>query len=753
MALLHLSFLRSTVVIRATFLRILVMMINSAGRFTLVILLVLAIWSEGRLKGVESRPISRRRIGGRFVPAASKLSEFGSARLSAPVSMDNLTCHFYTQPLNHFDLPRNRSGTYRQRYCTSEHFVTNDTTAPIFFYTGNESPLEHYVEHTGLMWELAQKMKAQIVFAEHRYEGQSGPSNPDLPQCMAYSSSVQAIADYARLIRQVLWKQSPSSSPQSSDSYNTNSNPRPVICFGGSYGGMLSAWMRMRYPQFVAGAIAASAPIWGLPGTPQENALDAAYAVIRHGLEQTLPPKYANNDDDYDHHATTSSTTAGATTNANVKKADFPNCVSNLQVAYPLISFLGRTLRGQQFLTDTFRLCTKLDVNGGADDLVQWLQTPWFDLAEGSFPYPSNYIPFALTHKNISLPAWPLQTACWKSGLSEYHGFSITGSTDDVRYTISTFRNDNPQSPPSELMLQVNWGQVQSGQNDNTDDVDDWLAQPQVSTLLQSVRKAVSVWYNMTLDVQCYNVTEAAPNTHASNESPTESAVLEITTESERTLRGASSPVQLSSSNQEVCREYLQTGSWPALCCNEDMNLVITYARGRGNDMFWPPVAGDNTILPRSVQTYQDFVDYYDLTNNGNDFCQDPKGTLGFPRTPDPWSRFLDLQYANGRVLDGMTSNIVFSNGLLDPWSAAGVYIPDNHNTTSTAFQSRRIMPGLTLQTHENGLVALLLDHGGHHSDLMFSDPHDPPAFTKAREIEGEYIQKWIDEFWKNQGE
>ena len=28
--------------------------------------------------------------------------------------------------------------------------------------------------------------------------------------------------------------------------------------------------------------------------------------------------------------------------------------------------------------------------------------------------------------------------ACWKSGLSEYHGFSITGSTDDVRYTTET---------------------------------------------------------------------------------------------------------------------------------------------------------------------------------------------------------------------------------------------------------------------------------------------------------------------------
>lgn len=65
------------------------------------------------------------------------------------MSIANMTCKVFEQPLNHF-VPRGRSPVYEERYCTYDGFATSKKEesadkSPIFFYTGNESPLEQYI--------------------------------------------------------------------------------------------------------------------------------------------------------------------------------------------------------------------------------------------------------------------------------------------------------------------------------------------------------------------------------------------------------------------------------------------------------------------------------------------------------------------------------------------------------------------------------------------------------------------------------
>ena len=64
-----------------------------------------------------------------------------------------------------------------------------------------------------------------------------------------------------------------------------------------------------------------------------------------------------------------------------------------------------------------------------------------------------------------------------------------------------------------------------------------------------------------------------------------------------------------------------------------------------------------------------------------------------------------------GRSLEA-ASNIVFSNGLLDPWSSGGVLKP------------------------VGGTAALIIPEGAHHLDLRAANPKDPVSVVDARKKE-----------------
>jgi lysosomal Pro-X carboxypeptidase len=143
---------------------------------------------------------------------------------------------------------------YSMRYFVNDRFFSNSTGGPIIFYCGNEGAIEMFITATGQIENIAEATSGLIVFGEHRYFGKSLPYGDDSytdPEKLKYLSPHQALADYAYLITAL------------KQQYNIDG----VLALGGSYGGMLAAWFRMKYPYLVDGALAASAPLNHFNGT------------------------------------------------------------------------------------------------------------------------------------------------------------------------------------------------------------------------------------------------------------------------------------------------------------------------------------------------------------------------------------------------------------------------------------------------------------------------------------------------------
>jgi len=269
---------------------------------------------------------------------------------------------WFEQQVDHFGW--DNKDTFLQRYFICDEYWGGDTLS-IWFYTGNEADVTLYLNASGLMWENAPKFEALLIFAEHRYFGQSLPYGDETPKKMNWLSSEQALADYATLIRHL---KETLKAPHS-----------PVIAFGGSYGGMLASWLRMKYPSAVAGAIAGSAPIWAFLG--QDPAYDIGiYAKIE---------------------------TADAT----------PPCQRGVRAAWPIISTMAQTADGRKQLQSIFRTCDDLKDTATAMELYNWASSAIAFLAMGDYPYSTSY----MTNGGCALPAYPMNVGCagFKDGQSQ----------------------------------------------------------------------------------------------------------------------------------------------------------------------------------------------------------------------------------------------------------------------------------------------------------------------------------------------
>ncbi|KAI7742989.1 hypothetical protein M8C21_029793 [Ambrosia artemisiifolia] len=260
---------------------------------------------------------------------------------------------YFQQTLDHFsfdDRPK-----FPQRYLiNTDHWAGPSRMGPIFLYCGNEGDIEWFAVNSGFVWELAPSFGALVIFPEHRYYGESMPygSRDEAyknASTLAHLTAEQALADYAVLITDL--------------KRNLSAEASPVILFGGSYGGMLAAWMRLKYPHIAIGALAASAPILQFEDIVP---LETFYNIV-----------------------------------SNDFRRESTSCFDTIKKSWAVITSVGQKVNGLDHLAETFHLCGKLK---STYDLSNWLDSAYSYLAMVDYPYPSDFL--------MPLPAYPIKEVC-----------------------------------------------------------------------------------------------------------------------------------------------------------------------------------------------------------------------------------------------------------------------------------------------------------------------------------------------------
>ncbi|KAJ9670402.1 hypothetical protein PVL29_026749 [Vitis rotundifolia] len=439
---------------------------------------------------------------------------------------------YFEQRLDHFsiaDLPR-----FRQRYLIStRHWTGPDRMGPIFLYCGNEGDIEWFAANTGFVWDIAPRFGAMVLFPEHRYYGESMPyGSRDKAYAnaasLSYLTAEQALADFAVLVTSL--------------KRNLSAEGCPVVLFGGSYGGMLATWMRLKYPHIAIGALASSAPILQ--------------------FEDIVPPETF-----YD------------IVSSSFKRESI-SCFDTIKKSWDVIISEGQKNDGLRQLTKAFRLCRDLKKT---EDLSEWLDSAYSFLAMVNYPYPSDFL--------MPLPGHPIKEVCRKMDSC-----------------------------------------------------------PEGTSVLERIFEGVSVYYNYTGKVECFQLDD--------------------------------DPHGMDGWNWQACTEMVMP-----MASSRESSMFPTYDYNYSS--FQEGCWKDFSVKPRPTWITTEF--------GGHDF---------------------------ETTLKVFGSNIIFSNGLLDPWSGGSV-----------------------LQNISETVVALVTEEGAHHIDLRSSTAEDPDWLVEQRAFEVKLIKGWIEDY------
>ncbi|EZA47726.1 Putative serine protease K12H4.7 [Ooceraea biroi] len=151
---------------------------------------------------------------------------------------------WFTQDVDHFN-PLDNS-VWKQRYFVNSDFYKPN--GPIFLMIGAEGFINPMWVVKGQWIEYAKELGAMCFYLEHRYYGKSHPTVDLSLNNLIFLSSEIALGDVANFIEGMNVR------------YNFTKDTK-WIAFGGSYGGSLAAWMRVKYTHLVHGAVSSSGPL------------------------------------------------------------------------------------------------------------------------------------------------------------------------------------------------------------------------------------------------------------------------------------------------------------------------------------------------------------------------------------------------------------------------------------------------------------------------------------------------------------
>ncbi|CAH1109175.1 unnamed protein product [Psylliodes chrysocephalus] len=290
----------------------------------------------------------------------------------------SLETRYIDVPVDHFSAMGSYK-TFKLRYLLNgKHYIKG---GPVFIYTGGERDITIAAQNTGFLFDIAPIFKAMLVFVEHRYYGKSlpfGNASFSTTENLRYLSTTQALADFSFLIDDLKGKIFENV---------TSSKIEPFIAFGGYYAGMLSAWLRMKYPFSVRGALTSSAPIFYFPGL---TTCEGYYQIVtdmfeKHGQEQ---------------------------------------CVKTIKLGWDIIINQCKTKLGMDLISSTWKLCNKIRTPEDVNALLDWLANIYVKLSMTNYHYPSDY------YKPV--PAYPVKIFCEKL---------TTTFASDTKGLIQSFAN------------------------------------------------------------------------------------------------------------------------------------------------------------------------------------------------------------------------------------------------------------------------------------------------------------------------